>query len=281
MTAARPRALRPTVVLVAVLAALLGAGAAAEGTARADELQSRLVGVVPRGRLLTIDVGVPDLFTPEARQRLLSGFTTRVLVRVYLQEVGNPKPVAVAFQRVEIVYDIWDEKFQLRFSRGPGTEREVEVATLDQAVAAATTLLQFPVGSLDALVPGRAYSIAIRGDLNPLSQELLAELRQWLRQPSGPQRRPGTGGGDSFFGTFVTVFINPQIDESEHQVRFVSQPFEGPTPAPAAASPSPTGASTTAASVASVGAPATPPSPSRSARTPPTTHVAPTSASKP
>jgi hypothetical protein len=275
MTAVRPRALRPTVVLVAVLAALLGAGAAAEGTARADELPSRLVGVVPRGRLLTIDVGVPDLFTPEARQRLLSGFTTRILVRVYLQEAGNPKPVAVAFQRVEIVYDIWDEKFQLRFSRGPGTEREVEVATLDQAVAAATTLLQFPVGSLDALVPGRAYSIAIRGDLNPLSQELLAELRQWLRQPSGPQRRPGTGGGDSFFGTFVTVFINPQIDESEHQVRFVSQSFEGPAPAAAAAA----AAATTAASVASVATTATPPSPPP--RTPPATHIPHTSASKP
>jgi hypothetical protein len=272
MTAVRSRALRSTVVLVAVLVALLGAGAAAERLARADELPSRLVGVVPRGRLLTIDVGVPDLFTPEARQRLLSGFTTRILVRVYLQEVGNPKPVAVAFQRVEIVYDIWDEKFQLRFSRGPGTEREVEVATLDQAVGAATTLLQFPVGSLDALVPGRAYSIAIRGDLNPLSQELLAELRQWLRQPSGPQRRPGTGGGDSFFGTFVTVFINPQIDESEHQVRFVSQPFEGPAPA------APTAAATTAANVASVATTTTPPPP---ARTPPATHLPHPSASKP
>lgn len=196
--------------------------------ARADELPTRAVGVVPRAGALTIDVAVPDVFTPEARQRLLSGFATRVLVRVYLQDTATSKAIAVAFQRAEIVYDIWDEKFQLRLSRGPGTEREIEVATLAQAVEAATSLRQFPVAALDALAPGHRYNVAVRSDLNPLSQELLAELRQWLRQPSGPQRRPGTGGGDSFFGTFVTVFINPQIDESEHQVRFVSQPFDLP-----------------------------------------------------
>jgi hypothetical protein len=223
----------------AVLALAFAVFFALAGVARAEDLPIRAVGVVPRGGALTIDVAVPDVFTPEARQRLLSGFATRVLVRVYLQEPGTSKAVAVAVQRVEIVYDIWDEKFQLRLSRGPGTEREMEVATLGQAVEAATSLRQFPVAPLDLLVPGHRYSIAIRSDLNPLSQELLAELRQWLRQPSGPQRRPGTGGGDSFFGTFVTVFINPQIDESEHQVRFVSPPFVPPPFVPPPSVPPP------------------------------------------
>jgi len=215
-------------VLALGLTFALAVALAFGGVVRAEDLPTRAVGVVPRGGALTIDVAVPDVFTPEARQRLLSGFATRVLVRVYLQEAGTSKAIAVAVQRVEIVYDIWDEKFQLRLSRGPGTEREIEVPTLGQAVEAATALRQFPVAPLDLLVPDHRYSIAVRCDLNPLSQELLAELRQWLRQPSGPQRRPGTGGGDSFFGTFVTVFINPQIDESEHQVRFVSPPFVSP-----------------------------------------------------
>jgi hypothetical protein len=51
-------------------------------------------------------------------------------------------------------------------------------------------------------------------------------VRRWLRQPAGAQRRPGAGGGDSFFGSFVTVFVNPQIEDSENQVRFVSQTFQ-------------------------------------------------------
>jgi hypothetical protein len=70
--------------------------------------------------------------------------------------------------------------------------------------------------------------LAFRGDLNPLSPELMGEVRRWLRQPAGAQPRPGAGRGDSFFGTFVTVFVNPQIEDSERQLRFLSQPFVSP-----------------------------------------------------
>jgi hypothetical protein len=194
--------------------------------AHATALPTRQTGLAQLGNILTVSVGIPDLFTAEEKQRLMSGFATRVLIRVYLHEQGSSTPLAVAVQRVEIIYDIWDEKFRLRFSRGPGPERELEVATADRAIEDATALESFAVADVSALPRDRKYFLAIRSDLNPLSQELLAELRRWLRQPSGPQRRPGSGGGDSFFGTFVTVFINPQIDDSEHQVRFVSQPFE-------------------------------------------------------
>jgi hypothetical protein len=223
---------RPRLGRLLALALAMSLGVPAARRARADALPVRQVGLARRGSLLSVDVGIPDLFTPEERQRLMSGFATRILVRVYLHEQGNPTPLALAFQRVEIVYDIWDERFRLRFSRGPGPERELEVATAARAIEDATALKGFPVADVGALPRDRKYFLAIRSDLNPLSQELLAELRRWLRQPSGPQRRPGSGGGDSFFGTFVTVFINPQIDDSEHQIRFVSQPFELPPAAP-------------------------------------------------
>ena len=196
----------------------------------ADAIPHRKTGLARVGNLLTIDVGLPDLLTDEERQRLTSGFATRVFVRIYLHRQGNPTPVAAAFLRTEIVYDIWDERFRLRMSRGSGTEREIEVKTLEEAIAETTSLKRFPVADVRDLPKGEKYFLAIRGDLNPLSHELLAEVRRWLRQPSGPQRRPGIGGGDSFFGTFVTVFINPPVDDSEHQIRFVSQPFELPAP---------------------------------------------------
>ncbi|HEX4511083.1 MAG TPA: hypothetical protein VH328_13425, partial [Burkholderiaceae bacterium] len=141
----------------------------------------------------------------------------------------DPEPLAVAFERVEIVYDIWDEKFRVRTTRGPGTDRAFEVKNVDQALWAASALVQFPVDLPQPLQPGEHYTLAVRGDLNPLSPELMGEVRQWLRQPAGTQRRPGSGGGDSFFGNFVTVFVNPQIEDSEHQVRFVSPPFEAPS----------------------------------------------------
>jgi hypothetical protein len=214
-------------LLVALAVAL------APPAARAESLPVRKTGIARKDRALLVSVGLPDLFTPAARERLTSGFATRVLIRVYLHREGDPDAIAVAFQRVEVVYDIWDEKFRVRVTRGPGTDRAFEVATADQAIAAATALYQFPIElPIEAipLRPGERYELAVRGDLNPLSPELMADVRRWLRQPAGAQRRPGTGGGDSFFGTFVTVFVNPQIEDSDNQVRFVSQTFGAPAP---------------------------------------------------
>ena len=211
-------AIHLTVFLIVALGVL-------PGRAHADPLPTRRIGIGHRDRMLVASVGLQDLFTEPARERLTSGFATRVLIRVYLWREGDPTPLAVGFQRAEIVYDIWDEKFQVRVTRGPGTDRTVTVSTADEAITAATALSQAPIADESQLRDGDRCFLAVRGDLNPLSPDLQAEVRRWLRQPAGAQRRPGTGGGDSFFGTFVTVFVNPQIEDSEHQVRFVSQTF--------------------------------------------------------
>ena len=216
------RAARALAALAAVVV-LPGAAVAA------DSLAVRQTGIGRRDGALVISVGLQDLFSPADRDRLMSGFATRVLIRVHLRRAGTPDPIAVAFQRAEIVYDLWDEKFRVRVTSGPGTERQVEVATADRAIAAATGLVRFPVAPVARLQANEHYLVAVRGDLNPLSPELLAEVRGWLREPPGAQRRPGAGGGSSsFFGSFITVFVNPHIEDSERLVRFVSQSFGVP-----------------------------------------------------
>jgi hypothetical protein len=196
--------------------------------AYAEAVPERTVGLAFRDRAVLVSVGLQDLFSPAARDRLTSGFATRVLVRIQLSRQQTLEPVAIAFQRIEIVYDIWDERFRVRTTHGAGSDRAFEVKTIDEAFRAASTLIEFPIELAEALVPGERYTLAFRGDLNPLSPELIGEVRRWLRQPAGAQPRPGAGRGDNFFGTFVTVFVNPQIEDSERQLRFQSQAFEGP-----------------------------------------------------
>jgi hypothetical protein len=36
------------------------------------------------------------------------------------------------------------------------------------------------------------------------------------------------GSGDNFFGSFVSIFVNPRIDESERQLRLLSQSWVEP-----------------------------------------------------
>jgi hypothetical protein len=226
------RCLAAAVVLASALAAL------PESARAADPVPQRDVGFGVKNGHLTVSVGLQDLFGDAERARLKSGFATRVLIRAALEEVATGDPVAVAVQRAEIVYDIWDEKFAVRTSDGMGAERRSVVATPEQAIGRAAVLLDLPVIEGARLRPGAAYVLAVRGDLDPISEDLLIEVRRWLVQPARGQRR--LGAGDSFFGSFVSIFVNPRIEDSERQVRFASQPFIwGPAPQPPPPAPPP------------------------------------------
>jgi hypothetical protein len=204
----------------------------------ADPPPTRVTGVQLKGGQLVVSVGLQDLFGPPERERLTSGFSTRVLIRVALQDEAEGDTIALAVQRAEIVYDIWDEKFSVRTTHGLGAERRVTAATSDLAIWHATALIHFPVAEAWRLRPSARYALLVRGDLNPISEDLLADVRRWLVLPARGQRR--IGAGDSFFGSFVSIFVNPHIEDSERQVRFMSQPFSFPRPVPpAAAGPTP------------------------------------------
>jgi hypothetical protein len=204
-----------------VLASALAAGPASAWAA--DPAPLRAVGFAAKNGRLTVSVGLQDLFGGAERERLKSGFATRVLVRAALEEAATGEPIAVAVQRAEIVYDIWDEKFGVRTSDGLGVERRAVSPTVDEAIWRAAVLFELPMVDMARLRPGTEYVLAVRGDLNPISEDLLIEVRRWLVQPARGQRR--LGAGDSFFGSFVSIFVNPRIEDSERQVRFVSQPF--------------------------------------------------------
>src|SRR4029079_16357164 len=151
------------------------------GTARADDpLPQRVAGAAVKNGQLVISVGLQDLFRPGERQHLTSGFSTRVLIRVALQDASREQgePLALAVQRAEIVYDIWDERFSVRVARGLGPELRAIAATADEAIWRATALWQFPSADANRLRPGGRYIVLVRGDLNPISEDLLADVRR-------------------------------------------------------------------------------------------------------
>jgi hypothetical protein len=222
---------RPQAMSMAVL--LATSAAVLPRAARADEpLPHRSTGVVVKNGQLMISVGLQDLFGPAERQHLTSGFSTRILIRVALQDAtrDDGEPLSLAVQRAEIVYDIWDERFSVRVTRGLGAELRAIAPTAEEAIWRATALWQFPIAETKRLRADGRYVVLVRGDLNPISEDLVADVRRWLVQPARGQRR--LGAGDSFFGSFVSIFVNPRIDDSERQVRFVSQPFTLPAPLP-------------------------------------------------
>ena len=70
------------------------------------------------------------------------------------------------------------------------------------------------------------FYLGITVQLNPVSKETLAEVRRWISQGTGG----GLDRGGVFFGSFVSVFVNPKIAEADRVLRIRSQPFFRPKP---------------------------------------------------
>ena len=80
---------RPRTRLLAVLL-VVGAAVLLPGRAHADDpLPQRATGAQVKSGQLLISVGLQDLFGPAERQHLTSGFSTRVLIRVALQDASR------------------------------------------------------------------------------------------------------------------------------------------------------------------------------------------------
>jgi hypothetical protein len=213
--------MRPSPALAMLAAvALLRAGPAS-----AAEPAVRLTGMHRRAGRLEVDVGVQDVMHRQDAQRLTSGFATRVLIQVVVMRADGTTVVAQTFRHTEIVYDLWEEKFRVRRIDGGVPPDERITDTAEEALALATELRGFPVTDLARLVPRTAYQLRFRADLNPLSPDVVAEVRHWLVRAPAQGR---LGPADSFFGSFVSIFVNPQIEESERRIEFVSQPFVEP-----------------------------------------------------
>jgi hypothetical protein len=209
---------RRTFALAALL--VVGSGAVA---ARADERPPRLVGLHRKEGWLGTSVGLKDLFWAQDHERLRSGFVSRVVIRTELWRDGARQPVAIADRRADILYDLWDERFQVRVIDREGP-RDFFAATTQEAILLATTLYRFTITELGRLDPTATYRLRFRADLNPLSEDLVAEVRRWLVRAPGQGR---AGASDSVFGSVVSIFVNPHVEDSDRQITFWSQPFAG------------------------------------------------------
>ncbi|MGE3764560.1 MAG: hypothetical protein AB7L94_20035, partial [Kofleriaceae bacterium] len=91
-----------------------------------------------------------------------------------------------------------------------------------------TSLEDTPIARLADLPYDRVFMVAMEIELNPVSKETLAQVRRWLSQGTGG----GLDRGGAFFGSFVSVFVNPKIAEADRVLRMRSQPFYRPRPRP-------------------------------------------------
>ena len=187
------------------------------GTARADE---PMTCTVDEARQISCTVEVASEFDADLRQILESGFTNNLVYRIYLFSVDREEPLSLSIVAFAQVFRLYTDVYYI--SR-EGTEGYVAREDWSSAVAELSRFtVEFEAVANDN--PGEYFAAAIL-EINPLSEEHLAEARSWIAQSRSGYRLFGMEN-QSFFGTFVSLFINANRRSAELIRYFRSTHFE-------------------------------------------------------
>lgn len=183
----------------------------------------RLDFIERRSELLVKRVAIGSLLFDQRAYRALeqNPLATVVVVRFYVYRQGDTRPVAYRLVTARIVYDLWLEEYEVRIDSGHD-RRSGRYQGLAEAHRAITEFTELSVAALADIDVGPHYYLAVVAELNPVSQETMAEVRRWLTRPAGAARLDRE---TSFFGSFVSIFVNARLPEAERVIRARSQPF--------------------------------------------------------
>jgi hypothetical protein len=197
------------------LALLCAALLCSSPPAAAEEV--RTVRTSRSGDTLTVAFSISDLLDEAAQEELESGLPTRIALRITLRSEDAAEGVRASIRTCEVTYDLWDEVFHVHIE----DERQskwYDATSRNDALRLCTVVRDTKI-DVAGLSSG-PYVVGVVAELNPVSTAMLEGLRAWLRVPAS------SGEGQSFFGSFVAIFINRRIGEADRTLRFRSEPFE-------------------------------------------------------
>jgi hypothetical protein len=209
---------RPILIVIMVLAL------AARARADDDAPQIQHMQLAESGAYLTLSTeklgGLGKLFDPAAYEALATGIKKTVLIKLQITPQGSDKPIAEQVIQIQALYDVWNENYKVQIDSLGGSTKLIAKSHSD-ALVAVTELHDIPIARLTQIPTEQVFVLKIVAELNPVSDEILAEVRRWLSQGNGG----GLDRGGALFGSFVSVFYNPKLARADRVLRLQSQPF--------------------------------------------------------
>ena len=170
--------------------------------------------------LLIASFSFKDVIDKGLAEKLSSGLPTTIVMRAYVLQDGQTDPVALAVRTCRVTYDLWDEVYRVKVS-GPGIDRNTAVINVDGVLRQCAEARDLAIVDKSLLKIGKPHFLGVIVDVNPISPQMLEQIRHWVSRPTGST---GIGPGDALFGSFVGLFVR-QIGTSDRTLRFRTQLF--------------------------------------------------------
>jgi hypothetical protein len=168
--------------------------------------------------LLQASFSFKDVVDKSIERKLASGIPTTIAMRAYVLREGDNAPIALAVRTCRVVYDLWDEVYRLKIS-GSGRTRDLAAVDLNGVMRNCAQVVDLPVADKAILTAGKPHFLGVIVEVNPISQEMLEQMRKWVSRPAGST---GISPGDALFGSFVGLFVR-QIGSADRTLRFRTQ----------------------------------------------------------
>ncbi|MDP9034954.1 MAG: hypothetical protein M3O50_09105 [Myxococcota bacterium] len=170
------------------------------------------------GELLRASFSYRDVLSDVAlMKKLSSGLPMVIAMRAYVYRAGEDVPIALAPRVCRVVFDLWDEVYRVHVSE-PERERD-QAAVLDGVLRLCTEARDLPLARRALLTARASYFLGVVVDVNPVSAEMVEQMRRWMSRPAGST---GIGPSDALFGSFVQLFAR-QIASSDTTLTFRTQ----------------------------------------------------------
>lgn len=169
--------------------------------------------------LLRASFSYRDVVDRAMTEKIASGLPTVIAMRAYVLREGEANPVALAVRTCRVVFDLWDEVYRLKITSAGG-ERDSAALNLEGVLRQCAEARDLPVADRSLLTAGKAHFLGVIVEVNPVSPQMLAQMRQWVSRPAGST---GIGPGDALFGSFVGLFVR-QLGNADRTLRFRTQP---------------------------------------------------------
>jgi hypothetical protein len=168
--------------------------------------------------LLRASFSYRDVVDKSLAEKLATGLPTIIAMRAYVLREGEENPIALAVRTCRVVFDLWDEVYRLKITSAGG-ERDSAALNVEGVLRQCAEARDLPVADKSLLEAGKPLFLGVIVEVNPVSPQMLAQMRQWVSRPAGST---GIGPGDALFGSFLGLFMR-QLGNADRTLRFRTQ----------------------------------------------------------
>ncbi len=195
---------RPVKYLLLACLAFIGLAGNARGQVREVRSFVREMQLVIKDGRPALSVSFDEIFTLRLRHRLSSGFASRILIDIILRTSKRRTPLAHGLVQYTIIYDIWEERFNVR-EETPWGRRSFSIGSMKDLIRKCGSLHKLMLRPLLDLPADKLLSAEVRITVNPASREMRRKVREYLANPDGSGH---IGSPRSFFGSFSRIFVS-------------------------------------------------------------------------